>query len=369
MNLSQASWDLVVNEHLVTRILIENGGLRRPGWLNPWTQGRDILILTDETVADLYLEPFQSGLGAKRLICHRVVPGERSKNMESYLESIDRLLENHFGRDMILIGLGGGVIGDLGGFVASSYQRGVDYLLCPTTLIAQIDACLGGKTGIDLPKGKNLIGAFHHPKVIGVDPSALETLAWPEFRSGLAEAIKYGTGLDETLFDWIQSNLDRLLARDAASLDQLVRRCLTLKSEIVSVDPKETGSRRVLLNLGHTFGHAIEAATGYKVRHGEAVAVGLLLAAELSCRLSGLSRDSADRIRRMVAHCGLPISLPPLETSELLPFLFRDKKNQSGQLVFVLLKEIGHSSAVHGPPIQEVVRILDDWPRAAWSQD
>jgi 3-dehydroquinate synthase len=370
MNLPPATWDLLIGESSsTTRIFFETGGLQRTGWLDPWTQGRDVLILTDETVAGLYLEPFRETLGAERLLCHQVVPGERSKNMESFLVIIDRLLDSHFGRDMILIGLGGGVIGDLGGFVAATYQRGVDYLLCPTTLIAQLDACLGGKTGIDLPKGKNLIGAFHYPKAIGVDPSVLETLSCPEFRSGLAEAIKYGVGLDEALFNWIENHLDRLLSRDATTLDQLVRCCLALKSEIINLDPKETGSRRVLLNLGHTFGHAIEAATGYAVRHGEAVAVGLLLAAELSCRLNGLSRGTADRIQMVVKRCGFPVCLPPLETNQLLPFLFRDKKNQRGQLVLVLPQGLGQSSVVRDPPLHEIVRILDEWPRSPWPSD
>ncbi len=369
MNLPQSSWDLLVDGSSSTRIFFETGGLHRSGWLAPWTEGRDVLILTDETVARLYLEPFRKALGAARLLCHKVVPGERSKSMGNYLSIIDRLLDSHFGRDMILIGLGGGVIGDLGGFVAATYQRGVDYLLCPTTLIAQLDACLGGKTGIDLPKGKNLIGAFHQPKAIGVDPSALETLDRSEFRSGLAEAIKYGAGLDEAFFEWIDNHLDHLLARDPSALDQLVRRCLILKSEIVNLDPKETGSRRVLLNLGHTFGHAIEAATGYGVRHGEAVAVGLLLAAELSCRSNGLSRASAERIRLVVERCGLPVCLPPLETAKLLPFLSRDKKNKGGQLVFVLLKGLGQSAVVRDLPLHEVTRILDEWPRSDWPSD
>jgi 3-dehydroquinate synthase len=369
MNPAQSSWDLLIDGKPATRVLFENGGLQQTGWLAPWVQGRDVLILTDETVAGLYLEPFRKGLGAARLVCHPVAPGERSKNIETFLEVIDRLLENRFGRDMLLIGLGGGVIGDLGGFVAATYQRGVDYLLCPTTLIAQIDASLGGKTAIDLPKGKNLIGSFHYPKAIAVDPLALETLAWPEFRSGLAEAIKYGAGLDGDFFDWIEIHLDHLLAKEASTLNELVHRCLALKAEIVSSDPRETGSRRALLNLGHTFGHAIEAATGYRVRHGEGVAVGLLLAAKLSCQLGQLSQEAADRIHRVVKQCGLPVSLPPLKTTELLPYLFRDKKNQGDHLVLILFRSLGHAMITRDFPIEEMVRILDEWPRSAWPRD
>ncbi|EQD54377.1 3-dehydroquinate synthase, partial [mine drainage metagenome] len=283
-------------------------------------------------------------------------------------ELITRILvEHHFGRDMLLIGLGGGVVGDLGGFIAATYHRGVDYLLCPTTLIAQTDASVGGKTAVNLAAGKNLIGAFHHPLLVYIDPLILRTLPARELHSGLAEVIKYGVALDLENFEWLENHLDGLLAFDVLDLQEAIRMALALKIAVVEADPEERLGRRALLNLGHTFGHAIESASNYRVLHGEAVAIGILMAADLSSRQGWLESSARDRIQSILERAHLELTLPSLRTEDLMPYLDRDKKNRNGRLKLVLLESLGKAVLTEQFALTETIDMLNNWPRSNWS--
>ena len=352
-----------------SHILIQPGGLQHLDSLDPWTRNRDVFVLTDETVARIYLEPVIGQLQSRRHAVHLVPAGETSKTLGQYERIIQHLVEHNFGRDMLLIGLGGGVVGDLGGFVAATYHRGVDYLLCPTTLIAQSDAAVGGKTAVDLPGGKNLVGAFHHPLLIYVDPLALRTLPARELHAGLAEVIKYGVGLDSENFAWLEAHLDNLLGFDPVVLQEAIRMALQLKIGVVEADPEERLGKRAILNLGHTFGHAIETASRYQVLHGEAVAIGLLMAADLSVRLGWLEMETRNRIRVLLERACLDLTLPTLQTDDLLPYFERDKKNRNGHLKLVLLKDLGRAVLTEQFTRAQLKDLLDSWPRSNRSRN
>ncbi|MBP6513630.1 MAG: 3-dehydroquinate synthase [Steroidobacteraceae bacterium] len=305
---------------------------------------RDVLVVSNETVAPLWLGRLRSGLGTRRLAQHLLPDGEQYKTMEAFSAVLDALVNARFNRDCVVVALGGGVVGDIAGFAAACYQRGVDFVQMPTTLLAQVDSSVGGKTGINHSGGKNLIGAFHQPIAVVADTDALSTLPQRELRAGLAEVIKYGLIRDEPFLGWLESSLDALLARDPAALAQAIRRSCEIKAEIVALDERETGATRALLNLGHTFGHAIETAAGYGAwLHGEAVATGMLLAAELSQRLGWLGVAEVDRIRALLVRAGLPTDPPRLGRTRMLQLMRMDKKVREGQLRLVLLKRLGNA--------------------------
>ncbi|MHB1543205.1 MAG: 3-dehydroquinate synthase [Gammaproteobacteria bacterium] len=350
-----------------SRIFIQPGALQNTQHLDSWTNDRDVFILCDETVARLYLDPFLERLHSRRQIIHLIPPGETSKTIEQYERITWNLVKQHFGRDMLLIGLGGGVVGDLGGFVAATYHRGVDYLLCPTTLIAQTDASVGGKTAVNLPGGKNLVGAFHHPLLVYIDPLVLRTLPPRELHAGLAEVIKYGVALDPENFEWLEGHLDGLLGFDALDLQDAIRMALTLKIAVVEADPEERLGQRAILNLGHTFGHAIETASDYRVLHGEAVAIGILMAADLSSRLGWLDTTARDRIQSLLERAHLKLTLPSLRTEDLLPYFDRDKKNRKGHLKLVLLEALGKAVLAERFDMTHMIDMLNDWPQSDWS--
>jgi 3-dehydroquinate synthase len=302
------------------------------------------MVVTNQTVAPLYLESVKTALAGLSIQTAILPDGERFKTLEVLNRVFDGLLGSRFGRDCTLVALGGGVIGDMTGFAAACYQRGVPFIQVPTTLLAQVDSSVGGKTGVNHPLGKNMIGAFHQPLAVIADTATLNTLPDRELSAGLAEVIKYGLIRDPAFFDWIESRMEALLARDPEALAEAIRRSCENKAEVVAEDELETGSR-ALLNLGHTFGHAIETGAGYgNWLHGEAVGAGMCLAADLSARLGWLAQGEVHRIRHLVSRARLPVSPPPdLTADRFLELMAVDKKVQDGRVRLVLLNAIGQS--------------------------
>ena len=306
-----------------------------------YLSGGSAAIVTHAVVGPLYLEAVRKALHGARITEIVVPDGEQAKSWETLQRVFDALLAARCGRDTLLVALGGGVVGDLAGFAAAVYQRGIDFVQVPTTLLAQVDSSVGGKTAINHPRGKNMIGAFHQPRAVVADLATLDTLPERELRAGIAEVIKHGLALDADLFQWLERNIDKLLARDRGALAHAVRRSCELKAAIVAADEREAGAR-ALLNLGHTFGHAIEAGTGYGTwLHGEAVAAGMVMAAELSLNMKLLEKGDVARVRALVSRAGLPVKAPPLRPEELLALMSFDKKAAKGVTRFVVLDRIG----------------------------
>jgi 3-dehydroquinate synthase len=302
-------------------------------------------IITNEVVAPLYLARVRAALEASGArVAHVLVDdGEQAKGWQTLDRVIDALLAQRLGRDALIVALGGGVIGDLAGFAAAVYQRGIAFLQVPTTLLAQVDSSVGGKTAINHARGKNLIGAFHQPCAVITDVATLDTLPDRELRAGLAEVIKHGAALDAPFFDWLEGHMDQLLARERSALVYAVRRSCELKAAVVSEDERESGVR-ALLNLGHTFGHAIETATGFGPwLHGEAVAAGMVMAAGLSSRAGLLPARDAKRIEALIARAGLPTRGPKLAPERWRELIALDKKSAGGRVRFVLLEALGRA--------------------------
>ncbi len=324
-------------------ILIGSGLLGRAGLLDAYLRSRDVLVVTNETVAPTYLAPLRAMLGDARVEQVVLPDGEAHKTMATLQQVLDRLVELRFGRDCTLIGLGGGVVGDMGGFAAAIYQRGVAFIQVPTTLLAQVDSAVGGKTGVNHPGGKNLIGAFHQPRVVLADTDTLRTLPDRELSAGLAEVVKYGLIQDEAFFVWLEHQADKLLTRDTASLHHAVRRSCEVKAAVVAADERESG-QRALLNLGHTFGHAIERGAGYgEWLHGEAIAAGICMAARFSARLGWLGEADVRRIASLFERLRLPVAPPALDPREFLAAMSLDKKVLAGEIRLVLPKAIGEA--------------------------
>jgi 3-dehydroquinate synthase len=307
---------------------------------------RRVAMIADARVSELY----HSGqLGAAPWEGETLTfePGESSKTRESWARLTDELMERGFGRDTGLIALGGGVSGDLAGFVAATYMRGVPYLQIPTTLLAMLDASVGGKTGVDTALGKNLVGAFHPPTAVIADPRALATLPEREYRAGLAEAVKHGLIADEAYFAWIEQVVEPLGRRDTQVLTRLVRRSVEIKAEVVAEDERESG-RRAILNAGHTVAHALEQASGYQLPHGEAVGLGLIVECHLAERAEVAAAGLAERVARVLAELGLPVQMDGgFDPSALLMTMTRDKKNRDGKIHFALPARLG---AMHRTP-------------------
>jgi 3-dehydroquinate synthase len=308
---------------------------------------RRIAMIADATVHELY----QAGrLGPVTWSGEtlRVPPGENSKSRDSWARLTDELLERRFGRDSGLIGLGGGVIGDLTGFVAATYMRGLPYVLAPTTLLAMLDASVGGKTGVNAPQGKNLIGAFHQPAAVIADPLALTTLPEREFRSGLAEAVKHGLIADAAYFEWMEAQAAAIIGRDPETLAWLVRRSVEIKAQVVSEDERESG-RRAILNAGHTVAHALEQVSNYQLAHGEAVALGLVAECEIAERLNLAPKGLRKRVAGLLDRLGLPHQYPrPLTRSLVLEQMATDKKNRRAVVHFALATGVGHMHQLTG---------------------
>jgi 3-dehydroquinate synthase len=329
-------------------IQIGDGLLGQPQHLLTAVASRRAAIVTDSQVAPLYLERVATGLAdAGVAVVDIVVPaGEASKDWPTLMQVFDRLLEAGCDRHTTLIALGGGVVGDLAGFAAATYQRGIPFVQIPTTLLAQVDSSVGGKTAINHPHGKNMIGAFHQPRLVLADTATLNTLPDRELRAGLAEVIKHGLLGDAGFFAWLETNIDAVLAREPQALAHVIRRSCEMKAAIVAADEKESGVR-AHLNLGHTFGHAIEAGLGFGAwLHGEAVAAGLVMAAELSRRLGNIESGDVLRVRRLLEHAGLPVAGPALGADVYLEHMRHDKKVAAGQIRYVLLTRIGAATVL-----------------------
>jgi 3-dehydroquinate synthase len=326
-------------------IHIGQGLLPRAGDLLDVRAGSRAVIVTNAVVAAHHLPPLKAAFRARGVQADVVLlpDGEAHKNAATLNDLLTRLLELRIERKSLLVALGGGVVGDIAGFAAAIYQRGIPFVQVPTTLLAQVDSSVGGKTGINHPLGKNMIGAFWQPRAVLIDTDCLATLPERELRAGVAEVIKYGAIRDADFFAWLEANVASLLAKDRAALAHAIHRSCEIKAEIVAADERETGER-ALLNFGHTFGHAIEAAQGYGAwLHGEAVAAGMVCAARLSQRVCGLSASQSQRVTDLVASAKLPTAPPKIATDRWLDLMGRDKKVAEGSIRFVLLEALGRA--------------------------
>jgi 3-dehydroquinate synthase len=313
--------------------------------LREHVHGSQVAVVTNDVVAPLWLPRLEGALeGLNLKVDVFVLPdGEAEKTLGNYARVIDFLVRHRHNRSTTVIALGGGVVGDLAGFAAATYQRGVALLQIPTTLLSQVDSSVGGKTAVNHAEGKNLIGAFYQPRAVIIDTDMLGTLPLRELKAGLAEVLKYGIIRDDVFFDWVAEHADALLARQPEAITRAISRSCELKAEVVSADERE-GGLRAILNYGHTFGHAIETLTGYtEYLHGEAVAIGMVMAADLSRRMALISAVDAERIRSAVGCLGLPEQPPPLDPEAMLRAMGMDKKVQNGTLRLVLCRRLGEA--------------------------
>ncbi len=332
VDLGERSYPIFIGQDL-----LENASL-----VTPYVKGKQVMIVTNETIAPLYLEQAKqlfSGFQVDEVI---LPDGEEYKNLEHLNLIFDALLSKRHNRTTTLVALGGGVIGDMTGFAAASYQRGVDFIQIPTTLLSQVDSSVGGKTGVNHALGKNMIGAFHQPNCVVIDVNSLNTLPNNELAAGLAEVIKYGLICDLPFFDWLEANMEKLNVKDTQALIYAIETSCANKANVVALDEKE-GGIRAILNLGHTFGHAIETDQGYgNWLHGEAVATGMLMAADLSARLNWIEQADVNRIENILLNAHLPVKCPPGMTAERFKSLMAvDKKVLDGKLRLVLLRSMG----------------------------
>ena len=333
VDLGERSYPIAIGTHL-----LDNAAL-----VARHIAGPRVAIVTNTTVAPLYLERLTHTLvRAGKHVTPIVLPdGEEEKTLANLMRIFDVLLAEKCDRKTTLIALGGGVIGDMTGFAAATYMRGVPFIQIPTTLLAQVDSSVGGKTGINHPLGKNMIGAFYQPQAVIADTATLDTLPARELSAGLAEVIKHGAIIDAAFFDWIEANMARLIARDPAALSYAIQRSCEIKADVVRQDERE-GGLRAILNFGHTFAHAIEAGMGYGVwLHGEAVGCGMVMAADLSCRLGYIDVAARERVRALVAAAGLPVIAPDLGHARWQELMEVDKKNEGGAIKFILLRPLG----------------------------
>ena len=310
---------------------------------------KQILIVTNDVVAPLYLPPLTRALAGRDLHTLVLPDGERHKTLDTFATIVDRLVDARFHRDSCLFALGGGVIGDLTGFAAACFQRGIDFVQVPTTLLAQVDSSVGGKTAVNHPRAKNMIGAFYQPIAVIADTQTLRTLPERQLAAGLAEVVKYGLIVDHELFVWLESNIAKLRALDDTALAHAIKRSCEIKAAIVAEDEREHG-RRALLNLGHTFGHALEALGNYeRWLHGEAVAIGIMLAAATSVALGSLDNADCERIGALLTAAGLPTRAAGVDADALLAAMQLDKKADRAGLKLVLLESIGKGVVVRAP--------------------
>ncbi|NBC99118.1 3-dehydroquinate synthase [Atlantibacter hermannii] len=344
-------------------ITIAAGLFNQPASFWPLRAGDQTMLVTNETLAPLYLDKVRQVLEQAGVNVDQVIlpDGEQHKSLAVLETVFSALLEKPHGRDTTLVALGGGVIGDLTGFAAACYQRGVRFIQVPTTLLSQVDSSVGGKTAVNHPLGKNMIGAFYQPASVVVDLDCLKTLPPRELSSGLAEVIKYGIILDGEFFDWLEANLDAVMALDTTAMAYCIRRCCELKAEVVAADERESGLR-ALLNLGHTFGHAIEAEMGYgNWLHGEAVAAGMVMAARTAQRLGQFGEQDIQRIITLLKRAGLPVNGPQsMSPAAYLPHMMRDKKVLAGELRLVLPLAIGKSEVRGGVSHDLVLSAIAD---------
>jgi 3-dehydroquinate synthase len=326
----------------------------------PYVKGRRAAIVTSETVAGLHVPAVEEALRQTAVSTMRIVlpDGEAHKNWQTLDRIYAELLHAHADRRTVLVAVGGGVVGDMAGFAAATYQRGVACLQVPTTLLAQVDSSVGGKTAINHPLGKNMIGAFHQPVAVIADTGVLATLPERELSAGLAEVLKYGAIADADFLAWVERNADALRAREPEALAYAIRRSCEIKADVVAADERESGVR-ALLNFGHTFGHAIETASGYgNWLHGEAVGAGMVMAARFSARLGRISTAAAERLALAVQRLGLPVAPPKFDVRTWLELMGRDKKNVDGRITLILLDGLGRAALVNDAPLGELEAFL-----------
>jgi 3-dehydroquinate synthase len=334
--LGERSYPILIGPHL-----LEDDEL-----LSEHIAARNLLIVTNETIAPLYLRPLETALKQKRAASVVLPDGEQYKTFETMMLIIDALVKERMNRDAAVVALGGGVIGDMAGFAAACYQRGIDYIQVPTTLLSQVDSSVGGKTAVNHPSAKNMIGAFHQPRCVIADTASLHTLPEREFAAGIAEIVKYGLIYDPAFFVWLEENAEALLKRVDSAVIYAVRRSCEVKAEVVGIDEREQGLRAIL-NLGHTFGHAIETASGYgNWLHGEAVAAGMVMAADLSERLGWLPSADKQRAIDLLKRFKLPVEPPRIGAERARELMGLDKKVLDGKLRLVLLRSLGKADVV-----------------------
>jgi len=337
----------ILNLDLGTRsypIYIDSGLISKTGLLSSHIHAKRVCIVTNDIVAPLYIDALKAKL-SDYIVDEVILPdGEAEKSLANFEVIMSHLLKNEHGRDSTLIALGGGVIGDITGFAAACYQRGIDFIQIPTTLLSQVDSSVGGKTAVNHPLGKNMIGAFYQPQAVFIDIDSLTTLPVREFNAGMAEVIKYGILGDKSFFIWLEENISSIKSGDKKILAEMIEKCCQCKADIVACDEKESGVR-ALLNLGHTFGHAIEAEQGYgKWLHGEAVATGMVLAAKLAVAMNLLEVSELRRMEALIAAFDLPVTAPQdMGFAEFIRHMRRDKKNIAGKLRFIIPTAIGQS--------------------------
>ena len=321
-----------------------------------------VVLISNTTVAPLYLERVRAALGQRGTVTSVNLPdGEQYKTLQSLESIFDAVMADNHNRTTTFVAVGGGVVGDITGFAAACYQRGVDFIQVPTTLLAQVDSSVGGKTAVNHPLGKNMIGAFYQPRAVLIDLATLETLPPREFAAGMAEVIKYGLIADAAFYEWLQENHAALLARDEAAMAEAIRRSCEIKAEVVAADERE-GGIRAILNLGHTFGHAIETSQGYgQWLHGEAVAAGMVLAVQLSARREQVAAGEVERLVALLTATGLPTAPPrDMSTHEFLTLMARDKKVLDGRLRLILLRRIGQAEVVDDVSEAELEALFQD---------
>jgi 3-dehydroquinate synthase len=337
-------------------IYIGQGLLNDSAYLEPHIVGRQVCIVTNETIAPLYLERLQGLLDGYHVNTVILPDGESHKSLETINLIYSCLLDNTHNRTTTLIALGGGVVGDMCGYAAATYQRGVNFIQIPTTLLSQVDSSVGGKTGVNHPKGKNMIGAFHQPQAVIIDTDVLSTLPDKELSAGVAEVVKYGLLGDNAFYLWVENNIDALMSRDSHVLTEVIARSCQNKADIVALDERE-GGVRALLNLGHTFGHAIETAQGYGVwLHGEAVAAGMVIALELSALLGYIEHHEVERLCRLLKKAQLPTSVPNnMSAEQFLQLMSLDKKVIDGSLRLILLESMGKAFVTDKAPTDKIV--------------
>lgn len=336
--------------------------LRDPKLLAQHVIASQVVIVSNDTVSPLYVDRVRSSLalGERQLITEVILPdGEQYKTLQSLSEIFDRVMADNHNRTTTFIAVGGGVVGDITGFAAACYQRGVNFIQIPTTLLAQVDSSVGGKTAVNHPLGKNMIGAFYQPQAVLIDLDTLHTLPAREFSAGLAEVIKYGLIRDEPFYRWLQEQMPRLLAREESVLAEAIERSCAIKAEVVAADERE-GGLRAILNLGHTFGHAIETAQGYgEWLHGEAVATGMLLALKLSAARAGIAQAEVEDFKALLHAVDLPTEAPPgMSADDFIALMGRDKKVVDGRLRLVLLQALGEAVLVDDVTEDELRSLL-----------
>ena len=343
-------------------IFIGPGLVGKPGLLARWIVSRQVMVVTNKTIAPRYLDAVLETLQGFAVESVILPDGESYKTLDTMAGIFDALIDKRFNRNATLVALGGGVVGDIAGFAAACYQRGIAFVQVPTTLLAQVDSSVGGKTGVNHPRGKNMIGAFYQPLCVIADTDTLKTLDDRQLRAGIAEVIKYGLIRDPAFFVWLEEHMEALLDRDDEALAFAIERSCRNKASVVAEDEREAGVRATL-NLGHTFGHAIETGAGYgKYLHGEAVAIGICLAADLSRRLGWITDSEVDRIIALLQRAGLPIQPPgEMMVEDYLEIMAVDKKNVDGKIRLILLERIGKAALPQSVAIDQLKATLNEY--------